>query len=164
MSETVNQEPNNNAQTAEGGADQSEKLFTQEQVNSFFNKRYSEMMSKISEYEEKAKKFDELEEASKSELEKATEKAAKLEAELKSLKKAAEVQAIKDKISQETGVPASLLSGETEESIKAQADAIKTFASTAPAYPQIKDGGEVVKTSKLDTRQLFAQAVSKMGT
>lgn len=164
MSETVNQETNNNAQAAEGGADQSEKLFTQEQVNSFFNKRYSEMMSKISEYEEKAKKFDELEEASKSELEKATERAAKLEAELKGLKKAAEVQAIKDKISQETGVPASLLSGETEESIKAQADAIKAFASGGQAYPQVKDGGEVVKTSKLDTRQLFAQAMAKMGT
>lgn len=151
MAETVNQENNAPEASAQAG----EKLFTQAQVNSFFDKRYSEMMSKISEYEEKAKKFDELEEASKTELQKATEKAEKLEAEIKTMKRAAEVQAMKEKISQETGVPVSLLNGDTEEGLKAQAEAIKEFASQGNGYPKIKDGGEVAKTTKMNTTQQF---------
>lgn len=151
MAETVNQENNAPEASAQAG----EKLFTQAQVNSFFDKRYSEMMSKISEYEEKAKKFDELEEASKTELQKATEKAEKLEAEIKTMKRAAEVQAMKEKISQETGVPVSLLNSDTEEGLKAQAEAIKEWATQGNGYPSIKDGGEVAKTTKMNTTQQF---------
>lgn len=152
MAETVNQEQN----APEAGSEAGEKLFTQAQVNSFFDKRYSEMMSKVSEYEEKAKKFDELQEASKTELQKATEKAEKLQAEITSMKKAAEVRELKDKISADTGVPASLLSGDTEESLKAQAEAIKQYAVSGNAYPALKDGGEVTKKTKLTTSQQFA--------
>ncbi len=89
MSETVNQE--NNATVEQP---KEEKLFTQEQVNGFFNKRYSEMMSQLEEYKAKAEKFDELEEANKSELQKATERAQALGAEHNGLKKACTSRAI----------------------------------------------------------------------
>lgn len=157
MQETVNQETTNetvNEQPKE------ERLFTQEEVNGFFNKRYSEMMSQLNEFKAKAEKFDALEEANKSELQKATEKAEKLQLELNNLKKADEVRTIRDKVSTETGVPASLLSGEDEETCKAQALAIKSYASTGNAYPQVKDGGEVANV-KTTTRQQFADWVNE---
>ena len=142
MSETVNQE-NNNA-TAEQPKE--EKLFTQEQVNGFFNKRYSEMMSQLEEYKAKAEKFDELEEANKSELQKATERAQALEAELNGIKKAESIRAIREKVAKETGIPMqsmSLLTGETEEACLDQAKAILAIAQPNTSYPQVKDGGEV---------------------
>ena len=117
MSETVNQEAiENNEQPKE---EKQEKLFTQEEVNGFFNKRYSTVMSQLEEYKAKAEKFDALEEANKSELQKATEQAEKYKSELESLKKAEEIRAVRDKVSQETGVPSHLLSGEDEEACKA---------------------------------------------
>ena len=142
MSETVNQE-NNNA-TAEQPKE--EKLFTQEQVNGFFNKRYSEMMSQMEEYKAKAEKFDQMEEANKSELQKATERAQALEAELNGIKKAESIRAIREKVAKETGIPMqsmSLLTGETEEACLDQAKAILAIAQPNISYPQVKDGGEV---------------------
>lgn len=152
MQETVNQETPN--ETANEQTKQ-EKLFTQEEVNGFFSKRYSELMSQLNEFKTKAEKFDALEEANKSELQKATEKAEKLQSELNSLRKAEELRNVRDRVSTETGVPASLLSGEDEETCKAQALAIKDFASMGNAYPQVKDGGEVTNIAKATPRDAF---------
>ena len=157
MSETVNQEKIETNEQPK--AEKQEKLFTQEEVNGFFNKRYSTVMSQLEEYKAKAEKFDALEEANKSELQKATEQAEKYKSELESLKKAEEIRAVRDKISQETGVPSNLLSGEDEEACKAQAAAIKEYASTGRSYPSIKDGGEVNvnHVGKPSTKQQFAE-------
>jgi hypothetical protein len=133
-----------------------EKLFTQEQVNGFFNKRYAEMMSQLEEYKSKAEKFDQIEEANKTELQKATEKAEKLEAELNSMKQAETIRGIKSKVATESGVPIDLLTGTTEEECKAQADAILKFANPQ-SYPQLKDGGEVNNVGKPTTKQYFAE-------
>ena len=50
-----------------------------------------------------------------------------------------------DKVSDATGVPRSLLKGETEEELNASAEAIKAYASAQapepPAYPEDKGGG-----------------------
>lgn len=47
-----------------------------------------------------------------------------------------------DKVSAATGVPGSLLKGETEDELTASAEAVKAYAgSQAPAYPQDKGGG-----------------------
>jgi hypothetical protein len=151
MSETVNQE--NNATMEQP---KEEKLFTQEQVNGFFNKRYSEMMSQLEEYKSKAEKFDQLEEANKSELQKATERAQALEAELNSMKQAETIRTIKTKVATESGVPAELLTGTTEEECKAQADAILNFAKPQ-GYPTLKDSGEVNNVGKSTTKQQFAE-------
>ena len=138
-----------------------EKKFTQEEVNSFFNKRYGELMAKVNEYEEKAKKFDEMEEANKTELQKALEKAEKLETELSGLKKAESIREIREEVAKETGIPAHLLTGATEEECKAQAAAIADYAKPSP-YPAIKDAGEVNNVGKATTRQQFADWASKM--
>ena len=109
----------------------------------------------------KAAKFDEVEEANKSELQKVTERAAALEKELNGLKKAEEVRIIRENVAKETGIPAHLLTGTTEEECKAQATAIADYAKPAP-YPAVKDAGEVNNVGKATTRQQFADWASKM--
>lgn len=150
--ETVNQE-----QTTEKT---SEKSFTQSEVDAIVSDRLKRERSKYEGYEElkaKAEKFDAIEEASKTELQKATERAERLEAELNSMKKTDSIRTIREKVSQETGVPSNLLSAEDEESCKAQAEAIMAFATKNSSYPQVKDGGEVTNTIKRSTRQQFAE-------
>lgn len=131
MSETVNQEP-------------ATKTFTQEEVNAIVADRLDRERKKYEGFDEikaKAEKLDEIEEANKSELQKATERAAQLEAELNGLKQAESVRTIREKVAKETGVPASLLTFETEDECKAQAQQILSFSKPA-GYPSIKDGGE----------------------
>lgn len=130
------------------------KTFTQEDVNRIVAGR----IAKYADYEElkaKAAKFDEAEEASKSELQKTAERADKLQAELDSMKKAAKIQSIREEAAKESGVPANLLTGETKEDCLEQAKAIMGFARPA-AYPSVKDGGEVRSTGKSKTRDQFA--------
>ena len=150
--ETVNQEV-----TTE------EKTFTQAELDSIIADRLKREREKYSEYEslrEKAARLDEIEEASKTELQKATERAEKLESELTQLKRAEEIRQIRDKVASETGVPANLLNGETEEACKDQACAILSFKS-ASAYPAIKDSGEVPSAVKGTTKQQFAEWASE---
>ena len=128
-----------------------ERTFNQAELNAIVQKRVAEVTSKYENYEElkeKATKFDEAEEAQKTELQKATERADFLEKQLDALTKANAERELKDRISMETGVPASLLRGDSEEDLKAQANAILGFANANKAsYPQVKDGGETTTPS-----------------
>lgn len=149
--ETVNQE-NQTTETTE-------KTFSQAELDAIISDRLKREREKYADYEsmrEKAAKLDEIEEASKSELQKATERAERLESELTQLKKAEEIRQIREKVASATGVPMSLLTGETEIACNEQAAAILSFKS-AGGYPAIKDGGEVQNTIKGSTRQQFAQ-------
>ena len=151
MNETVEQVKENTSLETEP------KTFTQDEVNAIVGERLRRANEKFADYESlkaKAAKLDEMEEANKTELEKANEKVASLESELSSLKKAAEIRSIREKVSSETGVPINLLTAESEEDCKTQAENIKAFAS--PSYPSVKDGGEVTKTGKTSTRDQFA--------
>ena len=121
-----------------------EKTFTQEEVNKIVGERLARESAKYADYEtlkDKAARFDEQEEASKSELQKAQDKAAKLQSELDGMKKADSIRQIREKVSSATGVPASLLTADTEEAALEQANAIKEFAT--PGHPVVRDGGEV---------------------
>lgn len=134
------------------------KTFTQEELDHIVGERLAREREKYSDYDalkSKASRLDEIEEASKTELQKMTEKASALEAELNGLKKEAEIRVIRDKVSKETGVPAELLTGETEEACKSQADAIKSYAN--PSYPQVTDKGEPSHGPTGSTRQQFAE-------
>ena len=136
------------------------KTFTQDELNAIVGDRLKREREKYADYEslkEKASKLDEIEEASKSELQKATERAQQLEAELKGLKRADEIRQLRENVANETGVPANLLSGEDEESLKSQALAIKAYASNGNAYPQIKDGGEVITPQTGSPKNDFMQ-------
>ena len=151
--ETVNQE------TATNVTDDSEKTFTQAEVNSLISERLKREREKYADYDEakeKASRLDQIEENAKSELQKATERAEKLQAELSAIKHSEEIRNIRDKVAQTTGVPANLLSGETEEACTEQANAILSFKSSTP-YPTVKDGGEPQFNNKLDARTAFKE-------
>lgn len=67
-----------------------QRSFTQEELNSIVSDRLRRESAKYSDYEElkqKAQKLDEIEESSKSELQKATEKANELQTELDKIKR-----------------------------------------------------------------------------
>lgn len=137
-----------------------ERTFTQAELDAIVSDRLKRERTKyegFEEFKEKAAKLDELEEASKTELQKATERAKALEAELDTMKKAEELRTLRDKVASETGVPVSLLSAETEEACRSQAEQILAFASKNGSYPSLKDGGEVTNTNKGTTKQQFAK-------
>lgn len=147
MAETVTENQVNEAvnEQANGGA-----TFTQEQVNGFIQERLKKERAKYSDYDslkEKASKFDEIEESNKSELQKANEKATELQAQIDRLTKEKELNEARTKVASEKGVPASLLTGDSEEACTAQADAILKFAQSK-GYPTVKDGGENTKINK----------------
>lgn len=148
--------------TQENGESQV-RTFTQDELNAIVGKRLAEEKNKYADYDvlkAKAEKFDEAEEASKSELQKATERANALETELNGLKKAEEVRLMREKVANETGIPSNLLTGSSEEECKAQAEAIKAYA-TPSGYPKVKDGGEMPKPTG-STKQQFADFMSAL--
>lgn len=151
MSETVNQEQATKIENAE-------KTFTQSELNAIISDRLKRESEKYADYEtlkEKASRFDEIEEASKTELQKANERAAKLETELSQLRKNEEIRTIREKVATEHGIPASLLSGDSVETCTEQAKALLEFKSAA-TYPTVKDGGEIQNNLKRSTRDEFA--------
>lgn len=147
--ETVNQE-NINA---------TEKTFTQAEVDAIVGDRLKRDRAKYSDYEDlkaKAGKYDQLEEASKSELQKAIERGNALQTELDALKSANSIREIRQKVAETTGIPISLLTANTEEECQEQAKRILEFSSPK-GYPNVRDGGEVTKNiGKQTTRQQFA--------
>lgn len=157
--ETVNQD---NKATA--AAEQPERTFTQSEMEAILGERLAREKAKFSDYEtlkDKASRFDQLEEASKTELQKAIERGDALETELKSLKKAAEVRKIHDTVSAETGVPANLLTADTEEECRAQAEAILAFKGPQ-TYPTVRDAGETKTDFKGNPKQQFADWANQM--
>ena len=135
------------------------KTFTEEDVNRIVTDRLHRERQKyegidIDALKEKAAKFDEMEEANKSELQKANDKANALKSELESLKKANAVRDIRDKVAKETGVPFNLLTASTEEECQEQAKSILEFKQNT--FPTIRDGGEVQNVVKRTTRDEFA--------
>ena len=161
--ETVNQDAtlnNENTQTEE------QKTFTQSELDAIVSDRLKRERGKYQDYEalkQKAEQFDKLEEANKTELQKATEKATALEAELSAMKKNEEIRILRDKVAKENGIPAELLSGSTEEECMAQAKALIAFreSSSNTGYPSVRDGGEIHNTNKGTTRQQFADWANK---
>lgn len=143
MSETVNQE-NIGTETELP----QERTFTQAEVDNIIKDRLTRERGKFADYEEikaKAAKFDEAEEASKSELQKAIERAEQAEKELTSMKQIEELRAMRAKVAEETGVPASLLTADSEEGCRALAEGILAYKeSTAvkPVAPVVRDAGE----------------------
>lgn len=150
--ETVNQEVN-------ATQEQQEAKFTQADLDRIVKDRLTREREKYGDYDAlkaKAEKFDEIEEASKTELQKATEKAKALQDELDAFKKAESLRTMREKVAHDTGVPVNLLTAESEDACKEQAKQILEF-SRPSGYPQVKDGGEVRTTGKKSTRDSFAE-------
>ena len=77
---------------------------------------------------EKAKAYDELQEESKTELQKAKEEAEKAKAELDGLKAKAELDEARRRVAKSAGVPESLVFGATEDEMEANAKAVAEYA------------------------------------
>lgn len=158
--ETVNQEVIETTQETNEEPSKEPRMFTQEELDLIVKERLGRERSKYADYEdmkEKAAKFDEISEASKTELQKATERADKLQAELDRLTKAEEVRGIREEVAKVTGVPVHLLTAETKEDCEAQANAIMSFAKPDGKYPSVRDGGEVIRTSSGTTEEQFEE-------
>lgn len=150
--ETVNQEVN-------ATQEQQEAKFTQADLDRIVKDRLTREREKYGDYDAlkaKADKFDEIEEASKTELQKATEKAKALQDELDAFKKAESLRTMREKVAHDTGVPVTLLTAESEDACKEQAKQILEF-SRPSGYPQVRDGGEVRTSGKKSTRDSFAE-------
>lgn len=141
-----------------------DKVFTQEEVNGIVADRLRRERDKYTDYDslkEKAEKFDAMEEANKTELQKVTDKAAALQKELDDIKTKEAIRKIREEVAKETGVPASLLTGSTEDDCREQALSIMDFAKPSQ-YPSVNDGGEAMNTGgKKATRDQFAAWVNQ---
>ena len=82
-----------------------------------------------------------------------------LTSELNGMKNAESIRLMREKVAAEKKIPASLLSGETEEVCAKQADDILAFAK--PSYPSIRDGGELSNPPTTSTRDKFAAWASE---
>lgn len=143
MADTLNETKVDGTETV-ATETQEERVFTEAEVNKMMEARIGKERAKFADYDElkaKASKLDEIEEANKSELQKATERADALQSQLDSITKANEIRDIRNKVATDTGVPVNLLTADTEEECKAQAEGILSFAKPN-GYPTVKDGGE----------------------
>ena len=149
-------------QTSQNAEEQ--KTFTQSEVDDIVKKRLSRVKSEVpSDYEElksKAQKFDELEEANKTELEKATEELAKLKSDIAKRDAQDKLRAIKAQVAKDTGVPADLISGNTEDEMKAFAEKVAEFAKKDSA-PTLDHAGEfaVAKENKAGVARQIARQI-----
>lgn len=105
----------------------------------------------------KADKLDEIEEANKSDLEKATTRAEKAERELKEIKAAQERVKLADKISKDTGVPANLIQGTTKEEMEqfAKDNAHYFKKDTVPVVGSDGKSASKIPTTTDPIRDLF---------
>lgn len=116
-----------------------EPIQTQEEFDAILKKRLererekvtAEVSAKYANYDElaeKAKAYDEAQESQKSEVQKAQEKIAQLEGDIKKRDEADKVREVRKKVAKETGIPEDLIQGADEESMKAYAAQIAEFA------------------------------------
>jgi phage terminase Nu1 subunit (DNA packaging protein) len=125
------------------------KTFTQEQVNALVAEAKRKEREKIpTDYDDlkaKASKFDDLEQASKTELQKALDKAAALETELTGYKTKEQVAGWAAEIVKDSDIPASVLRGSTREELEQHFEQLKSLApkpkrTSAPAGHATGDG------------------------
>lgn len=119
MHETVNQEVNGTA-----AVQQEPRTFTQDEVNAIVADRLTRERAKYADYDDLKGKAG---------------RADALQQQLDAMKADNDRREMKQRVSAATGVPAALLTGETEEACTAQAQEILKFS--APAYPNVRDGG-----------------------
>ena len=94
--------------------------------------------ARAKENKSKADKLDELEEASKTALEKATERAQKAENQVKAYEQEAQRKQWLEEVSSETGLPVSVLRGSTREEIEAHAQILKPYFEK-PSAPIVEN-------------------------
>jgi uncharacterized protein YdiU (UPF0061 family) len=131
---------------SESGSDNSEpKSFTQEEVDAIVEKRLARTKSQFGDYEAlkaKAAKFDEAENANKSELQKAQEREAELQKQVDAYTSAKQQDEWKAEVSKKTNVPANLLRGSSLEEIQAHAEALSEVLNPKPKGAPLHHQGD----------------------
>ena len=89
------------------------------------------------------------------ELTKDHERAEALQKELDAKNAAEAIRVMKEKVSEETGIPAKMLTFDDEEACRQQAATIKEYAT--PRYPSVQDGGDPHPPTQKATRDQFAE-------
>lgn len=118
-----------------------QKSFTQEQVNALLADQKRKIGDKYADYDDvkaKAAKFEDLEQASKSELQKALDEVASLKTELGAHKTKEQVAAWAAEIVKDSDIPATVLRGSTREELEQHFEQLKGLApkqkrTSAPA-------------------------------
>lgn len=139
-----------------------EAITTQEQLDRVLKDRLERkekaVRGEYADYDDlkaKAEKYDEAQEAAKTELEKATERAAKAEAEAQALREAKARADLAARVSAATGVPATLIQGDTEDAMTASANAIAEYAKAQlPSIPGDKGGAASAHPKALDDSEI----------
>lgn len=126
-----------------------QKSFTQEQVNALLAQQKRSVAEKFADYDDvkaKAAKLDEIEQSSKSELQKLTEENATLKTRVESFERDQQVKQWAAEIVKDSPVPASALRGNTREELEAhfkELDAlIPKSQQKRPVVPPGKPSGE----------------------
>lgn len=153
--ETVNQEATPETSPAEETSTETARTFTQAEVDAIIGDRLTRERAKYQDYEDLKQKAAAVESAF-AEVQTQKAKAAELQTKLDALQKDIDVRNVRDKVSAETGVPANLLTGQTEEENKALADAILKWRGPQQNYPTVPDGGAVNQLPAGATRDQFA--------
>lgn len=150
-----------------------EPINTQEELDAVLKTRLArerekvaaEYAAKYGDYDDlkaKATAYDEAEEASKTELQKAQEEIAKLTSEKKEREEADRLSELRKKVAKEKGIPEDLIVGTDEESMAAFADRMAEFAKvqTPPAPKDPTPGSFATNTGDADSEmRSFAAAL-----
>lgn len=126
------------------------KTFTQDQVNALLATEKRKFGEKYADYDalkEKATKFDDLEQSSKTELQKALDKAAGLESELTTFKQKEQTAVWAAEIVKDSDIPASVLRGSTREELEQHFEQLKALTpkpkrTPVPTGKPAGEGGE----------------------
>lgn len=127
-------EENTDPQGQQEQAPEFTPITSQEDLNRVIGERIKSVKAKFADYSDlkaKASRLDEIEQASKSELEKAQERIAELEGTVSQAQRAALVT----RIASEEGVIPEVLHGDTEEEMRAAAARIKEWAGASRQAP-----------------------------
>lgn len=138
---------------------------SQDEFDRMVASRLDRERSKFADYDDikaKAEKFDAAEEANKTEIQKATDRAAA--AEQRALE--AERQSLKSSIAAETGVPVEVLHGDDEASIRAAAQKVLDWSKTnkrpTPHVSALKSGSAAEDSSGMTGKQKAAAALRSL--
>ena len=149
----------------QGAPAESERTFTQSEMDAIIGDRLKRERAKYADYEElraKAEQYDAAQDAAKSDYEKAVEERDSLKAQLDALQAEKSHAEAVAKAAAEHGVDAALLSrmsGDVDEN----ALFLKQQMASAPKYGYVPDGGEVAPPASKETNaQKFGKAFDQM--
>lgn len=141
--------PNDTETPTQSASVEQERTFTQSELDAIVRDRLKREREKYADYADlqtKAKAYDEAQEAAKSELQKAVERAEKAESELAGIKQEQERAALVAKLAAEKGVSAEMLSRMSGD-VAENAAWLAEHDAARPKYPRITDRGEVQHVS-----------------